>query len=56
MTDLWVSSARSEWRNALARYDHVVTAQGVARLVELDTWSRSELPDIIASRRTPHAS
>ena len=54
MTDLWVSSARSEWRNALARYDHVVTAQGVARLVELDTWSRGALPDIIASRRTPH--
>lgn len=56
MTDLWVSSARSEWRNALARYDHVVTAQGVARLAELDTWNRNELPDIIASRRTPHVT
>ena len=56
MTDFWASSALAEWRSALARYEHVVTAQGVARLVELDTWSRRELPDIIASRRTPHVT
>ena len=56
MTDLWVSSAQSEWRNALARYPYVVTAQGVARLVELDTWIRAELPGIIAARRMPHVT
>ena len=56
MTDLWVSSAQSEWRNALARYTYVVTAQDVARLVELDTWSRDALPDIIATRRMPHVT
>lgn len=56
MTDLWVSSAQSEWRNALARYTYVVTAQDVARLVELDTWSRAALPDIIATRRMPHVT
>ena len=56
MTDLWVSSAQSEWRHALARYPYVVTAQGVARLVELDTWMRAELPGIIATRRMPHVT
>ena len=46
----------SAWRQALERYDHVVDAQGVARLPELDRWSRHELPGIIAARATPHVT
>jgi hypothetical protein len=41
---------------ALARYDGVVAAQGVAKLVELDRWYQRELPDAIAGRRTPHVT
>ena len=43
-------------REALARYDEVIAAQGVARLPELDRWYRDELPGAIASRRAPHVT
>jgi hypothetical protein len=41
---------------ALARYDAVVAAQGVSKLVELDRWYHDELPGAIAARRTPHVT
>jgi hypothetical protein len=37
-------------RRALDEYPQVVARQGVARLPELDTWYREELPALIASR------
>ena len=51
MTDLWSSDARDVWQTALARYEGVIEAQGVARLPELDRWYRDELPDAIAARK-----
>ncbi|MFI5257242.1 MAG: hypothetical protein ACHQRK_08270 [Gemmatimonadales bacterium] len=42
--------------DALARYDVVVAAQGVSKLVELDRWYHDELPGAIAARRTPHVT
>ena len=39
---------------ALARYDDVVAAQGVAKLVERDGWYQRELPAAIPRRRPPH--
>jgi hypothetical protein len=53
---LWSSTEEKAWRRALERYDHVVDAQGVARLPELDRWSRHELPGIVASRTAPHVT
>jgi hypothetical protein len=41
---------------ALARYDDVVAAQGVAKLVELDRWYHRELPGAIAGRREAHVT
>lgn len=43
-------------RAALARYDQVVVAQGVAKLTELDRWYHRELLDTIAVRRRPHVT
>ena len=53
---LWSSTQETAWRQALERYDHVVAAQGVARLPELDRWSRHELPGIIAARTPAHVT
>jgi hypothetical protein len=53
---LWTSAEEQAWRRALDRYDHVVDAQGVARLPELDRWSRHDLPGIIAGRASPHVT
>lgn len=41
---------------ALAAYEQVVAAQGVARLPELDAWYRGDLPEAIASRQPPHVT
>ena len=49
---LWQSDSLDEWRAALGRYDAVVAAQGVARLVELDGWYQRELPFLL-EERTP---
>ena len=56
MPDLWSSSSTAEWQNALARYDHVVALQRVARLTELDTWYRNDLPIALAARRPAHVT
>lgn len=42
--------------SALARYDAVVAAQGVPKLVERDRWYRDELPELIAARRPMHVT
>jgi hypothetical protein len=44
MTKLWTLDDAGAWEAALARYEEVVEAQGVARLAELDRWYRDELP------------
>jgi hypothetical protein len=56
MTSLWTSNEPAAWRRALDSYDDVVTRQKVARLPELDSWYRGELPGLIASRRTAHVT
>jgi hypothetical protein len=53
---LWKTDSVKEWRGALARYEEVVAAQGVARLPELDAWYRDELPGLIAGRRPRHVT
>jgi hypothetical protein len=53
---LWLHGAEGGWRDALRSYPRVVAGQGVARLVELDTWYRDELPSAIAARRAPHVT
>ena len=54
MKALWAEASPAAWRAALDRYPVVVARQGVARLAELDTWYRDELPAQLASRRPPH--
>lgn len=56
MASLWNSDALDDWRAALARYEDVVAAQGVARLPELDRWYRDDLPHLIARRRPAHVT
>ncbi|HEX6535214.1 MAG TPA: hypothetical protein VF041_11480 [Gemmatimonadaceae bacterium] len=51
MIDLWAVADPMRWRDALERYEHVVSEQGVARLPELDRWYRESLPHAIGSRR-----
>lgn len=56
MSGLWASDEETAWRAALARYEDVVQAQGVARLAELDRWYRDELPALIAARDPKHVT
>lgn len=56
MRSLWTSSSVQQWREALARYEEVIDAQGVARLPDLDRWYRTELPDLVRVRRPAHAT
>jgi hypothetical protein len=56
MLTLWNATDEGPWRRALERYDHVVDAQGVARLPDLDRWFRHELPDVVAGRAAPHVT
>ncbi len=51
---LWTSGALDDWRAALDAYEHVVAAQGVNGLVELDMWYRSELPGLLRGRAHTH--
>src|SRR5215210_7879081 len=51
MISLWTSDAPEDWQAALDRYERVIAEQGVARLPELDSWYRDELPTKIAARR-----
>ncbi|MEP6780035.1 MAG: hypothetical protein ABJC26_09115 [Gemmatimonadaceae bacterium] len=53
---LWSNTTQKSWRAALARYDNVVTQQNVAKLAELDTWYRDELPALISARKHPHVT
>ncbi len=43
-------------QRALDDYPSVIERQGVARLAELDSWYREELPALIAARSTPHVT
>ncbi|MEP6764866.1 MAG: hypothetical protein ABJB66_11170 [Gemmatimonadaceae bacterium] len=56
MKTLWSSNTTDEWNDALGRYEHVVAAQGVQKLAELDTWYRDELPALISARKHPHVT
>jgi hypothetical protein len=51
---LWTAEASARWPDALARYDAVIAAQGVASLSAHDMWYRHELPPAIAARTPPH--
>jgi len=54
MPDLWSSTNTQTWREALDAYEDVVAAQGVAALLDLDRWYRTELPDLMSSRDPVH--
>lgn len=54
MPDLWENDSTAAWRRAVDAYPDVVAAQGVARLPELDTWYREQLPRAIARRKPAH--
>lgn len=56
MDNLWISPSRTDWQRALNRYEEVVARQGVARLPELDHFSRDELPALIHSRQSAHVT
>ena len=56
MTTLWSALASDAWTDALSAYPSVIAQQGVAKLPELDTWYRDELPGTIASRRLVHVT
>ena len=56
MDSLWLSSSHTEWQRTLRRYGEVVASQGVARLPELDHFSRAELPALIHARPRPHVT
>ena len=56
MPDLWNATSHGKWRDALDRYDDVITRQGVTKLAERDAWYRTELPKAIASRAKPHVT
>ena len=56
MAALWESKSFAAWRAALASYEAVVAAQGVASLVKLDTWYRETLPGAITARPRPHVT
>jgi hypothetical protein len=47
---LWADDRPHAWAAALASYDAVVAAQGVARLPALDRWYHDALPGQIAAR------
>ena len=55
-TSLWSSTATRDWREALASYEDVIAAQGVARLPELDRWYRDELSTALPERRSMHVT
>ena len=47
---LWASNRDDRWSGALAGYDAAIAAVPSGRLVEHDTWYRTVLPSLIASR------
>jgi hypothetical protein len=54
--ELWASDDAGAWKDALARYEAVIEAQGVKRLPELDRWWGDELPRAIAARTPLHVT
>jgi hypothetical protein len=50
---LWDSASPFEWAASLARYDEVVSRQGVAALAALDHWHAHALPTRIRERTPP---
>jgi hypothetical protein len=54
MAELWSDGSPAAWKKALARYESVVSRQGVAKLGELDRWYRDELPELLRARRPMH--
>jgi hypothetical protein len=56
MPTLWPSDDRAAWSAALDVYEVVIASQGVARLAELDSWYRDELPAAIRARSHPHVT
>lgn len=48
---LWMSESVDRWYDALAAYDAAIAAVPSGQLVEHDTWYRTVLPKLIASRR-----
>lgn len=53
---LWSTTDPAAWQQALESYDAVIAQQGVAPLVELDRWYRTDLPAAIAGRAEPHVT
>ncbi len=47
---LWQSDQEDRWHEALAGYAAAIAAVPSGRLVEHDTWYRTELPSLIAAR------
>lgn len=45
------SDDAQEWREALDAYEERLEALGNSKLVELDAFYRSELPEVVAERR-----
>lgn len=52
-TEIWGDEACDRWHRALAAYDDVIEAQGVAHLPDHDRWVRHDLPGNLAARRGP---
>jgi hypothetical protein len=51
---LWASDRDDRWASALAGYDAAIAAVPSGRLVEHDTWYRTVLPTLIATRTPGH--
>jgi hypothetical protein len=54
MRNLWSSTNLDVWQENLDAYESVVGQQNVAKLSDLDSWYRHELPATIAARKVPH--
>ncbi len=51
---LWSSTSPAAWQASLDSYEDVVARQRVARLPELDTFYRVELPPLLCARHPAH--
>ena len=53
---LWANEREASWQEALAAYDDVIAAQGVASLAAHDAWYQAELPASLRSREPSFAT
>lgn len=53
---LWEDTRDASWREALAGYDDVIAAQGVASLAGYDAWYQTELPALLRAREPAFAT